>query len=162
MRTYPEELKDQIIARMLPPRNCSIPELVKETGVPKETLYSWRSKHRLNGSGTKSDGLKELTGTEKFQLVLESAVLNEKETGEFCRRRGIFPEQLTTWRMACVTANEYQPRREEQAELREVIRQNKRLESELRRKDKLWQRRQYCWFSKKKSRKSGGRKGMQN
>ena len=109
---------------------------MKETGIPKETLYSWRSKHRFNGSGIKSDGLKELTGTEKFQLVLESAVLNEKETGEFCRRRGIFPEQLTTWRMACVTANEYQPRREEQAELREVIRQNKRLESELRRKDK--------------------------
>jgi transposase len=46
MRTYSEEFKAQIVAQILPPHNRGIPELVKETGIPKDTLYTWRSKHR--------------------------------------------------------------------------------------------------------------------
>ena len=44
MRTYPEEFKASVIAKMLAPYNRSIPDLVKETGIPKDTLYTWRSK----------------------------------------------------------------------------------------------------------------------
>ena len=136
MRTYPKEYKDQLIAKMLPPQNCSVTELAKETGIPKETLYTWRGKHRHNNPETRSNGTKNFTSTEKFKLVLESAALNEQEKGEFCRRNGVFPEQLSAWRTACEDANEHLPRREEQAKLKGAIRQNKILESELRRKDK--------------------------
>ncbi|HID71088.1 MAG TPA: hypothetical protein EYP35_11735 [Desulfobacterales bacterium] len=46
MKKYPKELKESIIARMLPPNNISVPEIVRETGIPKDTLYTWRSKAR--------------------------------------------------------------------------------------------------------------------
>jgi transposase-like protein len=46
MRTYPEELKAKIIARLLPPNNESVPDVAKQTGIPKDTLYAWRIKHR--------------------------------------------------------------------------------------------------------------------
>lgn len=136
MRTYPEELKSQVIARMFPPHNCSVSDLAKETNIPKETLYSWRNKYRFDGLETDSKSAKNFTGSEKFQFLLETATLNEQETGEFCRHRGIFPEQLSAWRQACEAANEYRPRREVKAELREVIKKNKTLEMELRRKEK--------------------------
>ena len=45
MKSYLKELKDSIIARMLPPNNVSIPDMVRETGL-KDTLYTWRSKAR--------------------------------------------------------------------------------------------------------------------
>jgi hypothetical protein len=37
MNQYPEELKASVIARMLPPNNASVPELVRETSIPKDT-----------------------------------------------------------------------------------------------------------------------------
>jgi len=42
MKRYPEEFKASLIARMLPPHHVSVPELARETGIPKDTLYPWR------------------------------------------------------------------------------------------------------------------------
>ena len=39
MRTYAAELKDSIVARMLPPHNVGVSQLVRETGIPRDTLY---------------------------------------------------------------------------------------------------------------------------
>ena len=36
---------------MLPPNNRHIPELARETGVPQDTLYDWRVKHRPKAEG---------------------------------------------------------------------------------------------------------------
>ena len=47
MKTYSEEFKAQIMAQMLPPTNRGIPELARETGIPKDTLYTWRGKQRM-------------------------------------------------------------------------------------------------------------------
>jgi transposase-like protein len=43
MKQYAEEFKESVIARMLPPNNEGVPELAMETGIPKDTLYSWRA-----------------------------------------------------------------------------------------------------------------------
>jgi transposase-like protein len=138
MKTYSEEFKAKIIAQMLPPTNRSIPELTRETGIPKDTLYTWRGKHRPTAEAivAKTSGSESLTSQEKFHWVVESAPLNEQELGEFCRRRGVFPEQLVAWREACSGANEERPRREDSPEHRELVRRNAELEGELRRKEK--------------------------
>ena len=49
MRTYAAELKDSIVARMLPPHNVGVSQLVRETGIPRDTLYGWR--HRALAQG---------------------------------------------------------------------------------------------------------------
>ncbi len=66
MTQYPKELKDSIIARMLPPNNVSVPLLVRETGIPKDTLYTWRSKARKGNISVKSSAQGELSSDEKF------------------------------------------------------------------------------------------------
>ena len=38
-------------------------------------------------------------------MVLESAGLNETELGEYCRRKGVYVEQIREWRAACEQAN---------------------------------------------------------
>lgn len=38
-------------------------------------------------------------------MVLESAGLNEMELGEYCRRKGVYVEQIREWREACEQAN---------------------------------------------------------
>jgi transposase len=116
MKTYSEEFKAQIMAQMLPPTNRGIPELARETGIPKDTLYTWRGKQRMAVATTGAKG--------------------PEEVGEFCRRRGLYPEQLAAWREACLVANTPPPRREEPAECRALRRRNSELEGELRRKEK--------------------------
>ena len=80
MKLYPPELKASLIARMLPPNNVNIAELARETGIPKNTLYSWHSQARRGStSADEEKNSAGLSSQEKFTIVLETASLNEVE-----------------------------------------------------------------------------------
>ena len=138
MKQYAEEFKESIIARMLAPNNVSVPELARETGIPKDTLYTWRIKHRKANGGATAEQVPSVgLGSEaKFDVVIETASLNEVELSEYCRRRGLYPAQLSTWRETCLQANDAAPSKVNREELRQQGKQIKQLEAELRRKDK--------------------------
>jgi transposase-like protein len=81
------------------------------------------------------------TTADKFTVVLESAGLNATELGAFCRERGLYPEQVDRWRQAAQDANansmltmadQKDLEKRHQQDQREI----KRLQQELRRKDK--------------------------
>ena len=78
------------------------------------------------------------TSKDKFAAVMESAAMSEAEIAEYCRQRGLYPEQLTAWRAACEQANDWNRASEKQ--LRVVTRTDRKkmrqLEKELARKEK--------------------------
>jgi len=138
VRTYSAELKDSLVAKMLPPHNVGVAQLVRETGIPRDTLYGWR--RQAAGQGAAAAALATPLGTwssaEKFSAVVETASLNELELGEYCRRKGLFPEQLAAWRETCRQANAALPSKAERAERRAEREQIQRLSRELQRKDR--------------------------
>ena len=139
MRHYSEEFKSSIIAKMLSPNNIPVPDLARDTGIPKDTLYSWRIKQqRSTGNTTAKQQAPsgELSSAEKFSVVMETASLNEVELSEYCRRKGLYPEQLSAWRDTCMQANVSVPPKDDRARLTAQTKQIKQLEAELRRKDK--------------------------
>lgn len=136
MKQYPKELKESIIARMLTPNNVSVPELVRETGIPKDTLYSWRSKASKGKTSVVSNIHGELSSEEKFNIVLETASLNETEISEYCRRKGLFPQQITVWQENCRQAHAPQTSKADKTTIRAQKKSIKRLETDLRRKEK--------------------------
>ncbi len=138
MTQYPKEFKDSIIAKMLPPNNMSVPRLAKDTGIPKDTLYAWRIKYRKTSGDTtpQPSASEELNSEEKFTAVIESASLNELELSAYCRRKGLYPVQISAWRSSCMQANGSAPNKLDRSKLRIQTKQIKQLESELRRKDK--------------------------
>ncbi|AOY57223.1 hypothetical protein dsmv_3680 [Desulfococcus multivorans DSM 2059] len=75
---------------------------------------------------------------DKFAAVLESASLNEHETAEYCRRKGIYPQQLEQWRQACEAANDWdrQTNIKLKSDRKTDRKRIKDLERELRRKEK--------------------------
>lgn len=137
MTIYPDDQKAQLIERMLPPGEEPVPALSRDSGIPKDTLYGWRRQaYRERGltlPGTEQSPAR-WSSEEKFAMVVEAAVLSEAERGEYCRKRGLYPEQLQAWRQACEQANARQttkPTGSAAADQRRV----RELERELRRKD---------------------------
>ncbi len=139
MRQYSEEFKSSIIAKMLPPNSVPVPELARDTGVPKDTLYTWRIKQqRSSGNATAkpvpSGGL---SSAQKFSIVMETASLNEVELSEYCRRKGLYPQQINAWRDSCAQANASSVSvKIDRAKMTKQAKQIKQLQAELRRKDK--------------------------
>ena len=138
MKTYSDEFKNSIVIKLLPPNNASVPMLAKETGIPRDTLYGWRRQAGGEGSlpATPAAPVGTLSSAEKFGVVVETAVLNELELGEYCRRKGLFAEQIAAWRTTCRRANDPLPSRAEPAEHRAERAQISALTRELQRKDR--------------------------
>lgn len=138
MKYYPDELKASVIARMLPPNNAYIPELSKETGIPKDTLYMWRLKargKRLHPS-SKQPVAKSLSGEDKFNIVVETASMNQEELSAYCRRKGLYPQQIEKWRQQCAKAIDPVVPKADRENARQQERRIKQLKAELRRKEK--------------------------
>jgi transposase len=138
LKTYSNELKESVVARMLPPTNASVPHLVRETGIPRDTLYGWRRQALAQGvaPGAQPAPQSALSGEDKLAAVVETAVLTEHELGEYCRRRGLFPQQIAAWRASCVQAVAPLPSKAARAERRAERAEIKRLQRELDRKEK--------------------------
>lgn len=140
MPQYSEERKAAVVQKMMPPHNTSIPELVKETGISDATLYNWRKQARLEGYAVPADGKnpEQWSSADKFAVVVETASMNEAELGEYCRQKGLYPEQIAAWREACLQANADQEAQSQaqRKQTRQTRQQIKKLERELRRKDK--------------------------
>ena len=138
MRTYSAELKDSVVAKMLPPNNVRVPQLVRETGIPRDTLYGWRRQAVGRGAvaTTPATPVGGWSSEAKFAAVVETASLNELEVGEYCRHKGLFPEQIGVWRETCRQANAPLPTKAERAQQRAEREQVQRLTRELQRKDR--------------------------
>jgi len=137
-KKYSKEFKDSIIARMLPPSNARIPDLARETGISRDTLYCWRIKHRNTNGSTKQNqrAADTLSSEDKFSIVIVTAGMNEVELSEYCRQKGLYPEQIASWRASCRQANASQGNKINQNEVRHQAKEIKELKRELLYKDK--------------------------
>jgi transposase-like protein len=137
---YSKEHKEWVVRQMMPPLNRSVPELVEATGITDATLYTWRKQARAAGAVVPGDGKQadQWSSQDKFRVVLESAGLNEAELAEYCRRKGLYVEQIKAWRTACEHANgpaKPTKTRRERDEEKAAKKRIKQLERELRRKE---------------------------
>lgn len=139
MKTYSAEFKASMIKKLLPPHNADVVEVARETGIPKDTLYSWRCRARqaqgLSRACEENKAAERWSSEAKFAVVIETAALNEAELGEYCRKRGLYPEQIRTWRQACEQANQGAGRPPLSETARADRQRIRELERELRRKE---------------------------
>jgi transposase-like protein len=139
MASYSRELKDSIITRLITDET-SASDLARETGISLNTIYRWRDKAKKTGisSTTKFKSADKWSTKDKFQIVLETALLNEIELAEYCRRKGLYPQQVKDWKDACMQANGGVAEEASRLnlELKKSEHDKKKLEKELRRKEK--------------------------
>ena len=85
-----------------------------------------------------NDKTKELSPETKLTIIIDTAKLNETELAEYCRNKGLYPEQIAQWKTQTLTGfstSEQQTslnRKQQQADQKQI----KQLKQEIKRKDK--------------------------
>jgi transposase-like protein len=141
---------------------ASISALARETGITEATLYRWREVAKPDGevvSKTKKQPEKH-SAAQKFAMVVETAALNEAELAEYCRKRGLYPEQLKAWRTQAEQAmagGSVSAKALREAKARSARSASKHSSASCAERTRRSPRRRRCSHFEKKPRRSGGR-----
>ena len=132
MAYYTQERRDSVLRKLLPPHNRPVTHVAREEGICTATLYNWLKSAKERGVAVPGSGKKnaeQWSGEAKLAVVLETAGLNAEELSAYCRRKGLYPEQIERWKQACVdgadgmTASDATTQRQELQKLRREKRQ---------------------------------------
>lgn len=140
MTRYSEERKSAVLKKLLPPLNRSVADVAREEGITDVTLYHWRKQARNRGEvvpGNKSVP-DDWPAEARLAVVVETATLSVIELAAYCREKGLYVEQVTAWRQACLDGQQVatQRRAGEREQTRADKKRIKELERELLRKDR--------------------------
>jgi len=140
MTHYSEEFKESIVQKMMPPNAISVTELVKEAGISDSTLYKWRNDYQNKGIAIPANNSKpeSWSAEDKLAVVFETLPLNEENLSEYCRSKGLYVEQIKQWKQMALSG--YQTNtliaKKKNNDYKKEQLKVKKLEAELRRKDK--------------------------
>jgi transposase-like protein len=134
-KRYDEKFKATIIERV-EVQGEKVSKIAGEVGISNETIYRWlRSKRKKDGSTKPS---KRWSSEDKFHIVMETYGLSEAELSAYCRKKGLYVDDIKTWRKQCQSANvESTPDPKKIEDLFNTEKKRtKELERELRNKEK--------------------------
>jgi transposase len=108
MSRIPIARKEAILNKMLSPHPPTVSSLSRQEGISEPTLYNWRKQLRQTGRAVpEPDRTSENWSAQtKFAVVVETAALNEVDLAEYCRTKGLYPEQVKGWRDAAIAAQD--------------------------------------------------------
>jgi transposase-like protein len=140
MARYSSERRESILKKLLPPLNLTVAQVSQQEGVSAQTLYNWR--HTAKKQGMPVPGKKATTddwsSDAKLAVIIETAPLSASELSQYCREKGLYPEQVQRWKKECL-----QGFQDSETAGREIQRQSKsdkaeikQLKKDLRRKEK--------------------------
>ena len=138
MKRHTQEFK-QALLKKLAVSPLSFRKFALQEGIGFSTLYSWKAQFPdYVESGPSAINPEKWTPDEKFSVVLETTSFSEVELGEYCRSKGLYPEQVKVWKQSCIQGNMTNNEQKKQVELdaKAAKKRIKELERELRRKDK--------------------------
>lgn len=140
MSIYSLERKESALKKLNSPLKPSYRKVSEEEGIPITTLYTWcKSQTRVNEMASKVVKETKTWGAEaRFSIIVETAALSESELGEYCRKKGIYPEQIKMWKADFIKNGALQLVSKQQEKKQSSIDKKRiqQLEKELQRKEK--------------------------
>lgn len=137
MPRYSLERRQSVLGKLLPPQNRPVPEVAVAEGISEATLYNWLTQARQNGvpvPGSRSKTADDWSDEAKFAAVIETQPMNDAELSEYCRQKGLYPDQIRRWQQDCI--NGMSAKSGEGESLKQARNEIKRLKRKVDRKDK--------------------------
>jgi transposase len=134
---YSEEFKQSAVKKLMSRGNRTVTEIIEEVGISQPTIYQWRN-DLANVRGMKKDqSPQDRPLSEKNKTIFEYDALAVEKRGEYLRKNGLHEANIADWRSQVEKALQPVKRTsQERKELGAEKEKNKKLEKELRRKDK--------------------------
>lgn len=106
---HSSQFKEAVLNK-LSQSGLSVRKFAEQESINLSTLYSWQKQFNTAGlSVSKVSSSDKWSSEEKFSVVLESSTLSEVELSEYCRVKGLYPEQIKAWKQACIAGNTTKP-----------------------------------------------------
>ena len=134
------ERKEAILKKLLPPYSMSVKEVSEEEGISTATLYHCRQQLRRSGAAVPNSNTssEQWSAQTKLAIVAETYSMTESELSQYCREKGLFPEQIQSWRSECMQG--FKSSKEQEAEAKKQAKADKleikELKKDLRLKEK--------------------------
>jgi transposase len=95
---HSSQFKEAILNKLIE-SGLSVKKFAEQEGINLSTLYSWQKQFNTSGfSVSKVSSSDKWSSEEKFAVVLETSALPEAELSEYCRGKGLYPEQVKEWK----------------------------------------------------------------
>lgn len=105
-----------------------------------------------------TDAVPDGWSTQDNFLVVETARMNETELAEYARKKGLYVEQIKTWKDSCMNANGGIDKKVSRlnCELKDSEKERRKFEKELQRKEKFLKKQLLYLYCQEKQMRSGG------
>ncbi|WP_459609682.1 IS3 family transposase [Dickeya oryzae] len=134
MKRISPERKSAALAKLLPPYNMTVTAVAQMEGISEATLYYWRNKAKAEGIPVPgADKTTDQWSAEaRLAVIIETATLSETELAQYCRKKGLYPEQISQWKQGFLQVSSPN----DKAALKQSQKEVKQLKRELVRKEK--------------------------
>ena len=139
MSKYSAETKATLVKKVLSSADKSARNIAKAEGIPPSTLEGWVRQYRKLTPTSKIEGTlgtQHWTQAERFKILVESSNLAEEEVGAYCRKKGLYQEQLRQWEQAFMQQGDTEKTKQLAREIKVLRTEIKALKQEIGRKDR--------------------------
>ncbi len=134
------ERKEAILKKLLPPYSMSVKEVSEDEGISTAPLYHWRQQLRHSGAAVPNTNTssEQWSAQTKLAIIAKTNSMIESELNQYDREKGLFPEQIQSWRRECMQG--FKSSKEREAEAKKQAKADKleikELKKDLRLKEK--------------------------
>jgi transposase-like protein len=136
-KTYSKAFKLNAVEQLLAANSGGLTATACKIGIPNSTLNVWKKKYgsesTMKNSNKKID---DWTPEQKLEAINKTYSMSENELGEYLRATGLYSSDLENFKSEVLNGFKSKGRPKLDPEVSELRKQNKRLERDLKNKDK--------------------------
>lgn len=139
MPRYSKELRSRLVQKLTAPNAPSALYLSKEINMSAATLSRWVKQFRDSGGtamSKKNRRPKDISATERLQILIKTHTLKGEELGAFLRTKGLTTSHIQQWQKEFIDAVSPNVLSKEDVEIKTLKKDVIILEKEVLRKDK--------------------------
>lgn len=136
--TYNESFKENAVKQLLSPESRGLKATASKIGIPTSTLYGWKQKHANYSDMKKSkkQSINSWTPEYKLEAIIKTASMSEHEIGEYLRKNGLHASDLESFKEDALAGFKTVGRPKIDPEIVTLKKDKKKLEKEIKRKDR--------------------------
>jgi transposase len=131
---YSESFRQNVVESLLQ-GGLSLHATARKYDVSTSTVCNWKKRYANHSSMNKSKKANDWTPEQRLEAIIKTSSLSEQELGEYLRSNGLHTTDLESFKNDCLSSSNSRGRPKLEPEIVKLRKENKKLSSDLKRKD---------------------------